>query len=204
MKYRLAAMIMAAGESSRFGSCKHLASLAGSTVLQQVVDVANSCFENSVYVVTGRYHDEIQKNIQHAKFIINSDWKDGLGKSIAVGVNHLASSYDGLMIILGDQVAITTTHLQLFAKAFDDEKITCAFYNGQNGVPALFPKSRFHSLQCLNGPQGAKSLLNRADVSINSIAMNAAAIDIDTRDQLLKINQQRNSGPSNPVSGQPC
>jgi len=189
MKFRYSAMIMAAGESRRFGGCKQLASFGNTTVLQHVVDVANSRFAGHVYAVTGRYHKDIAQQIQHAKFLYNPEWAEGLGKSIAIGVSHLAEQYDGILILLGDQVAIEPEHLDRFLQAFDNKQIICAYYNGSNGVPALFPRSHYHYLQRLNGAQGAKAVLNHPDILVKSLELTVAGFDIDTKEDLSGITE---------------
>ena len=103
----IAALILAAGESSRFGACKQLIELNGTTMLQSSIDKANKVFPGSVYVVTGAFHDEICTAIRNAEVILNSNWEQGIGSSIACGVSAIESKHDAIMILLADQVAIT-------------------------------------------------------------------------------------------------
>lgn len=203
MNKHIAVLIMAAGKASRFGSCKQLANVdeyfnnsrekSGSkTVLQHAIDIANQQFTHHVFVVTGCYHQQIAEQIEDAQLIYNPDWESGLGVSIAHGVRELTkeseNSYDGILILLADQIAINTSHLVQLYQGFNGENIVCARYQKANGVPALFPKSYFKYLQELSGDKGAKKLLNK-DISnelaeIVSVDMPEALIDIDTPDDL--------------------
>lgn len=181
---RIAALIMAAGEASRFGVCKQLIELDGKTLLQRCIDTANEIFPRSVFVVTGAYHTDISAKIQHAEVIYNPNWKQGLGSSIAFGVRAIEDRYDAIMILLADQIAIEAFQLSELALNFNGSNTVCAYYAGSRGVPALFSQHSFDSLKRLNGNRGAKSLLNQADKDIIDIQIPQAGIDIDTPDDL--------------------
>lgn len=210
MNKKIAVLIMSAGKASRFGSCKQLVIFNNkgnnvngekSTILQHVIDLANSLFQNrkqnDVFVVTGHYHNEIAKQIKSTQLIYNPDWEKGLGCSIAHGVKAIsekpAMEYDGILILLADQVAINENHLKQIYGGFNGDNIVCARYQESNGVPALFPRSYFNYLRKLTGDKGAKWLLNRDNVNrcnteceIFSIDIQEAGIDIDTPDDLKK------------------
>lgn len=185
-------LIMAAGQASRFGSCKQLQPYGEKTLLQRMVDEVNATFGSDAYphvfVVTGCYHEAICKKIQNAQFIHNPHWEEGLGSSIALAVktvsNNEVNNYKGVLIVLADQLAISAVHVKNLLSHFIKGNIVCASYSGLNGVPAIFPECYFGELESLRGDQGAKRILNsksRGSASeIITIDMPEAAIDIDT------------------------
>ena len=132
---KIAVLIMAAGEANRFGSCKQLAKIDNKSLLQRIIDEAKAVAHDQVYVVTGRYHDEICRQASAAEFLFNSNWKNGLGSSISSGVSQIGGFVDGILIVLADQIHISETHLRKLIMRHDGKHIVCARYAGKNGVP---------------------------------------------------------------------
>ena len=80
---RLAVLILAAGESRRFGSCKLLAAVNGKPMLQHSIELALSTDASLIRVVTGRWHEDIKQaqaagDIDDIEVIYNPDWRQGL------------------------------------------------------------------------------------------------------------------------------
>ncbi|OMH26577.1 nucleotidyltransferase family protein [Motiliproteus sp. MSK22-1] len=198
---QIAVMIMAAGQASRFGSCKQLTIIEGKPLLQHCIDKANQLSPDQVYVVTGAWHSaisaaRINADIQNATLIKHIDWINGLGSSIAQGVSRLAPDYSGVLILLADQIALEVAELQQLITRFNGSNIVCGYYQNKRGVPAIFGANSFSRLQALTGDQGAKSLLYRSHSDndcpdsnapeVIEYPMPAAAIDIDCREDLQK------------------
>lgn len=183
---RIAALIPAAGRSSRFGRCKQLAEVGGRSLLQHAVDCANAVAPGAVFVVTGADHGAIAEILCDATPIRNPAWHDGLGVSIARGVEWLAPDFDGILIVLADQIALAGEDLQRLCDGFDGGNIVCARYRGRRGVPALFCRESFPLLQRLSGDRGAQPLLYGERFRISEVAMENAAVDIDTAQDLQR------------------
>ena len=173
-------LILAAGAASRFGSAKQLISHHGKPLLQHSIDKANEVCPGRVSVVLGANHQQIEPQMSGAKVILNNHWQQGLGASIAVGVENVDPQSDGLLILLADQIALTTEDLKQLLKAFDGSNTVSAYYAGRRGVPAIFPRSLYADLRSLSGDSGAKALLQRGDINLVEIDLPQAAMDIDT------------------------
>lgn len=187
----LAILIMAAGQASRFGACKQLVEYQGKPLLQHAIEKAQALNPNHVYVISGAWHDELvqaqrQCVIDDVPLLLNSNWQQGLGNSIAFGVSQLAPRYSFVMVLLADQVALTTQDLQRLLQHYDEEQIVCGFYAGKRGVPAIFPQSYFYKLRQLSGELGAKALL--ASDNVIPCALPNARLDIDTIQDLEQLN----------------
>jgi len=100
-----------------------------------------------------------------------------------------------MLILLADQPMISATHLHALIAAWsgDEQEIVATSYAGVNGVPALFASGCFSSLAALRGDQGARTLLSDARFTVRTIACEEAAIDIDTVDDLLRIENNARS-----------
>jgi len=175
-------LILAAGAASRFGSAKQLISHHGKPLLQHSIDKANEVCPGRVSVVLGANHQQIETQISDVKVILNNHWQQGLGASIAAGVANIDPQSDGLLILLADQIALTTEDLKLLLKAFDGSNTVSAYYAGRRGVPALFPRSLYADLKLLSGDSGAKVVLQRGDINLVEIDLPQASMDIDTPD----------------------
>lgn len=180
MRQHIEVLILAAGAASRFGSAKQLISHLGKPLLQHCIDKANTLCPDRVSVVLGANHQKIEPQISGAKIIRNNHWQQGLGASIAVGVENIDPQSDGLLILLADQIALTTEDLKLLLKAFDGSNTVSAYYASRRGVPALFPRSLYADLKLLSGDSGAKALLQRRDIDLVEIDLPQAVMDIDT------------------------
>lgn len=182
----IAVLIPAAGASTRYGSSKQLLAIDGKCLLQQAVDRAKAIVPGDVFVVTGTDHPAISATISDATLIHNSAWRDGLGGSIACGVERIAADYAGILVMLADQVALEREDLQRLCDAFDGSNIVCAQYQDQRGVPALFCRESFTQLQSLKGERGAKSLLYEERFKVTEVPMENASVDIDSPEDLQR------------------
>lgn len=191
----LHAIVLAAGASSRFGSAKQLARLAGRPLLHTAVDQAAEIAGTAVTVVLGAHAAELAPLLSHspAAIIVNRDWREGMASSIRTGVARLPPSCDAVMLLLVDQAAVTTEDLKRLVSAWrrQPEYIAAAHYEGIAGVPAIFPRSAFAGLQSLRGDTGARALLQRNPDRVVRVPMPRAAIDIDTPEDLLALGSER-------------
>jgi len=181
---RLAVLIMAAGESRRFGSCKLLADVDGKPMLQHSIELAQSTGASLIRLVTGRWHQEIEQAqtsglIDAIDLIYNSEWQQGLGSSIATGVSQIASLCDEMLILLADQVRVSGEDLERLTLRDDRSQMACASYSNTLGPPAIFPAQFFPKLQKLSGDKGAKALLTELTSTNYQIDIPSAAFDID-------------------------
>ena len=186
---RLAVLIMAAGESRRFGSCKLLADIDGKPMLQRSIELAQSTDASLIRIVTGRWHQEIEQAqtsglIDNIDLIYNPDWQQGLGSSIATGISQVASLCDEALVLLADQVRVSGEDLKRLTIRDDRNQIACASYSKTLGPPAIFPAQFFPELEELSGNKGAKALLAELTVVDCQVDIPSAAFDVDVLSDL--------------------
>ena len=180
---RIAGLLLAAGEARRFNSCKQLAPIEGKPLVRHALEAMAPLFAGRLYVVLGAWREQIRPLVEDlAKAIEHENWQDGLGSSIAAGVNEIESSndYDGILIALADQVALTTDDYAALVERFDGNRIIAAHYADSAGVPAIFPREYYSRLKRLSGDRGAKPILRQMAVELVCVNLPAAAEDIDT------------------------
>jgi len=95
-KSRIGAVILAAGESSRFRQPKQLILFGGKTLIRRMIDAACEAGCSPVVVVVGSQSEKIRRALRSTSAVIveNKDWERGMGGSIRTGVQALIK--DGL------------------------------------------------------------------------------------------------------------
>jgi molybdenum cofactor cytidylyltransferase len=187
----LHAIVLAAGASTRFGSPKQLIRLHGRPLLQRTVANAVDVAGHAVTVVLGAHAAELAPLLRHspASIVINREWSEGIGSSIRAGIARMPSSADAVLLLLADQAAVTVEDLRRIIGVWRRQPncIVAARYDSITGVPAIFPRSDYPALAALRGDQGARALLRGKSDRIVPVALASAAIDIDTPEDLLRI-----------------
>jgi molybdenum cofactor cytidylyltransferase len=178
----IAAIILAAGASTRLGEPKQLVEIAGETLLERAVRTARDAGCSPLIVVLGSGYVEILGNTRlgDAVPVINAEWPEGMASSIRLGVRTLAfiaKATPGVVLMTCDQPAVTASHLRaLIATGL----VTASSYAERRGVPAYFPNRSFAALMQLRGDLGARDLLRDSPV----IDLPGGELDIDTAPDL--------------------
>ncbi len=187
----LQVIVLAAGEARRFGSPKQLVRLNGRPMLHTAIGNGVAIAGHSVIVVLGAYAAELAPLLRHtpATVVINRQWSEGMASSIRCGVAALPGTADGVMILLADQPSVTAEDLRRLAGAWRRQPtlIVAAQYGTTTGAPAIFPRWCFAELGALRGEHGARVILSRHADRVVRVPMAAAAVDIDTPEDLLSI-----------------
>ncbi|WNH12795.1 nucleotidyltransferase family protein [Thalassobellus suaedae] len=183
-------IILAAGASSRMGSAKQLLNWGGKTLIEHTLQTALNTVSNDVIVVLGANYELIKKKITALSITIlhNQEWEQGLGKSIASGVNYIMEfnpHADGVLIILADQPLIDSAYLNELIQVFNPSKnqiIATSYKNDTYGVPALFDKGYFKELSKLKNDKGAKHLLTQNESFVKTLVLPIKNVDLDSKE----------------------
>ncbi len=178
---KVAAIILAAGASTRMGQPKQLLKLRGERLLERAVRVAEQAGCGPVVVVLGASAELIQAecSLDHATVVMNPEWREGMASSIRCGVQQVDGKCDVALLMVCDQPAVTSDHLRKLVDRCTDGCIggpVASSYAGRRGVPACFPASYFGELLLLRGDSGARHLLE----STPAIELAGGELDIDT------------------------
>ncbi len=182
-------MLLAAGSSSRFGSPKQLADIAGRPMLARALDTVSQLERrHAVTVVLGANAERLEPLVHEAaaNVAFNPDHARGMASSIRVGLTQAPFDARGALITLADQVAVTADDLRQLVSRWEQQpdRIVAAQYAGTIGVPAIFPVDLFRELAELQGDRGARVVLLRYPERVIGVPMPSAAQDIDTPEDL--------------------
>lgn len=185
---RVAAVILAAGDSSRMPGIKQLLPWKNSTLTGYVLHQMKSSLATDIYLVLGAHQSEIVHSIEASgvTLIENRLWDQGMGKSIAVSIDYLLENnkeYDGVLFVLVDQPLITINHYnKLINSCIDPLRIVSSYYSGGPAVPAVFGNRYFKELKSLDKDSGAKSIIFNHLEHLVKLDIPEGAIDLDTKD----------------------
>ncbi len=198
MTANLHIVVLAAGGSVRLGQPKQLVQLGGRPALHIVLTTASLIVGHAVTVVVGAHARELTHLLSHttASVVVNRHWEEGLASSLRCGVNSLPGTCDAVLILLGDQVMVTSDDLKRLVSAWytSRESVAAATYERHVGVPAIFPRSCFADLAALRGDQGARGIIERNRDRLVRVPMPNAAIDLDTPEQLAALTERFAAG----------
>ena len=188
----IAAIILAAGESSRLGQPKQLIQFQSKTLVRRVVDAASEAGCQPILVVLGSETEtELVQGISSelkktgGTIVANPNWKGGIGTSIRTGVQHLieiAPGVEATVLLACDQPFVDRAVIEgLITLHHETRKpIVAARYADTLGVPALFDRSRLQDLLGLDDFAGAKSIILSNRDQVAEFPFPEGEIDIDT------------------------
>jgi len=190
--YKLKKILLAAGESKRFGNKNKLSEMINSKpMINHILDTLFEIFDpEELTIIVGHEHRIIKNLIFNKKIKIleNLDYKKGIGTSIALGVKHLETDIDGVMIIPADMPYINSKDLINLEKKFMElncEKVVMPEHNSRIGNPVILPRIYFNILKNLKDDFGARSLIRKKDIITLKTGF-GTIFDIDTSDELVK------------------
>jgi molybdenum cofactor cytidylyltransferase len=194
---RIAAIILAAGRSTRYGAAnKLLQDLDGMAIVRRVALAALESRAQSVTIVLGHEGDRVADALAglDVKLVRNAEYAQGLSTSLKAGLASLPADVDGAIVCLGDMPRITAEHIDRLIAAFapkEGRSIAVPVHKGKRGNPVLFGRTLFAEILEAEGDTGAKHLIGRHadEVAEVDLGSDAIFIDIDTPEALAQLKQ---------------
>ncbi len=202
----VAAIVLAAGESQRFGQPKQLLQVGNKTMLQHVVDVALDSPLEQVIVVLGCRATEIRARVadRPVQVVVNEKWKSGLSSSVRAGLSALKPEVGAALFVLADQPGVTTEVIAKLVERYRQTRapIVVPTHRGRRGNPVLFDRFLFTELMEVKGDQGGRRLIAEHGDELEEIEVETEAIfaDIDTPDDYQTANLQTPNKFGTPTS----
>ena len=189
------AVILAAGGSSRYGECKQLVEINGSSLIRLTIDKLTGLFPNErIIVVVGANSEAVAQTVNNlpVKIVLNEEWQQGLASSLKAGLNNVEPDCQAVMIVLCDQALITAEHLCQLLDLWlaCPSEITTSGYAGTIGTPAIIPVEFYPQVLALEGDAGAKSILKSNPERVRTIAIPEAEFDLDVPADLEKLKKK--------------
>ncbi|RMD95582.1 MAG: dUTP diphosphatase [Calditrichaeota bacterium] len=192
-KCYVAALVLAAGTSSRMGSANKLfLKIKNKTILSHSVENVLASRVSHIMVVVGanRKTAEIELANFKVQVVFNKNYKQGMSTSLKAGLMALPGEATGVLILLADQPNLQPGTINRFVETFtrNPEKIIAGKYQNMVGNPVLFPKKYFSELLQIEGDVGARSVLQKHLNEVITLELPEDEIlDIDTPDDFEKL-----------------
>jgi CTP:molybdopterin cytidylyltransferase MocA len=189
----LAAIVLAAGASTRLNEPKQLMEVDGVSLVRRAVIAAHDAGADRVFVVLGHEASRVSKALEGLDYmglVFNESWQTGIASSLRAGLSA-AAEYDAALITLADQPLVDAGILRTLLETFSpDRRIVASAYDGTLGVPVVVGSEHFPALMSLEGDRGAGVWL-RAAPDVTPIPFDAPAFDIDTPADLARLRTMR-------------
>jgi len=185
-------VLLAAGEGRRFGGIKQLAEISGEPMCRRVARqlLTLGC---PLVVVTGAHAEAVEQALDGLVLDIvrHQGWQQGLGSSIARGVQHVRQQYGaatGVLVCLADQPLVEDTHYRrlLVRHGESPGRLLATRHGGISGPPVLFPADCLAELAAWSDVRGARALLERQAARVEHLAVEEHP-DVDTCDDLAQV-----------------
>ncbi len=179
---QIAGIILAAGESSRYGRPKQLLPWGDTTVLNAVIKTAKLVGLDPVIVVLGAYESQITSTIaaENVQIVTNSFWQTGQSSSLQCGVKALPRNCDGALFMLADQPQLNVHFLDaLLHEAQGGAVAVAPLIDGRRANPVYFSKYAFQLLMSISGDQGGRAVMREVSVKYVEWFDETQAQDID-------------------------
>ncbi len=191
----IAAVVLAAGRSSRMGGPnKLLAEIGGRPLVRIVAEEALASQARPVIVVTGHQRECVEAALAGLPlaFVHNPHFADGLGTSLKAGIAALPADVDGVIVCLGDMPQVDAALIDRLVAAFDPEKGALAVVptiDGKRGNPVVWSRRFFNDLMAVEGDVGARHLIGRYPEAVVEVPVTGTAplIDVDTPEALAAV-----------------
>jgi len=194
---RIAAVVLAAGQSRRMGRPKMTLPWGDTTVIGQVVSVLHAAKVGPIVVVTGAARAQVEACLRGlpAQAVHNPRFaEEEMVASLQAGLQALPLQVDAALVVLGDQPQIETGVVRAVAQAYDEPPeppvLIVPSYKMRRGHPWLVGRELWQAILDLSPAETLRDFLNRHATRIHYLNLDTSSIlaDLDT---IEEYNRQR-------------
>jgi CTP:molybdopterin cytidylyltransferase MocA len=200
----IAAVVLAAGASTRMGRPKLILPLGSGTVLSAAVAPLLEAGLERVVVVLGDRAVEVERGAglpedPRLRVVVNASWPEGMASSLRRGLDECKDA-EAVLVALGDQPGVPAVRLRRMLDAWSPgTPLVVPVHDGRAGHPVLFARELFGELRALAGDVGARDVVRRHWARAALVAAEPTR-DIDTEEDYRALLE---GGPGRPGEGLP-
>ena len=191
----LAAIIPAAGSSSRMGHFKPLLQVDGQSLTQRAIAVFRQNRIDDIIVVTGHRADDLKAALarDEVRTAHNDDYGRGMFSSVVVGIRQLPVHCEAFFVLPVDIAFVRSTTIDRLIEAFRNHpgRIYHPCVANRRGHPPLIPAHLAEAIAGHDGKGGLRRALKRwTDMAVDvPVADRHILLDLDMPEDLLKLKQ---------------
>ena len=191
----IAGIVLAAGESTRYGQPKQMLDWKGEPFVRAVAKTALQGGLYPVVVVTGANAEQIEPAVNDlgVSIIRNEQWKTGQASSIRAGIEVLtnpdSTKTGGAIFLLTDQPQLTASVLRALVEKHAERlyPIVAPMVIDQRANPVLFDRVTFPDLMTLEGDVGGRAVFHRHRVEYLPWHDDRLLLDVDTPEMYQRL-----------------
>ena len=199
MKPKVAAILLAAGRSSRMGAFKPLLPFGDKTVIECCIEYLRQAGVETIVVVLGHRADEVRNRVTGVRFALNPDPDSEMGASIAAGVRELSDEPEATLIALVDHPAVPATIVEALVEEWGKgARIVIPTWQGRGGHPVLVDLSFKPELLNLPANGGLRAFFDSHRESVRRLPVDSPFIarDMDTLDDYSALHEAATGKPA--------
>lgn len=187
-----AAVLLAAGASTRLGQPKALLQWRGKSFVRCVAETALEAGLAPVIVVLGAVQEPIRQALEGLPltFVVNEHWEDGQGSSVALGAKALMGTKAGsAFYLMADQPQTSPELLKSLIRKHEETLAAIIFpeYEGKRGTPVLFDRITFSHLSKISGEMGGRNIFSKFPATAMPWRNESILIDVDTLEDYKRL-----------------
>ncbi len=196
----VAAILLAAGSSSRMGRPKPLSRLGGKPLLAHSLDALRASRVREIIVVLGSDAESIRRGVplDGTRVVLNARFAEGMSSSIRAGVQAASERAEAFLIVLGDQPLVAAATIAgLIARYQTTHGLAVVpTFRGRRGNPVLFDRSLLPEIQTIRGDIGCRALLSAHAAEVVELPVDDPGIllDVDTPHDLEALDAALREG----------
>ncbi|MDY0020784.1 MAG: HAD-IIA family hydrolase, partial [Anaerolineae bacterium] len=189
----VAAIVLAAGGSVRFGQPKQLLLWEGRPLVAHSADTAWAAGLDPIIVVTGAVAQQVAAALKGrpVQVLQNYRWQEGMSSSVSVGLAALPDETQAAIFMQIDQPLVTPQFLHTLIARWQETSadIVVPTWEGKHGAPVLFGRALFPELAQLSGDMGGRALFNRYPQRMTTLPVTdpSSLTDADTPEAYAQL-----------------
>lgn len=195
---RVAGVVLAAGESNRFGSPKQLLDWQGKPFVRAAAETALAAGLDPVLVVTGAHQNKVRTALADLPVLVvhNPEFAEGQGSSVRRGIERVSAgefeTVSAAVFLLSDQPHIPAELVRALGRHYFEtlSPVVATMVDGRRGNPVLFDRRTFPLLSTLSGDAGGRQVFSKFSPAYVPWLDYRVGLDIDTPedyDRLLAL-----------------
>ena len=201
---KAAALIVAAGMSSRMGEFKPMLNIGSISIAQRVIATFQQAGLENIVMITGFRAEELERHLagNGVVFLRNEDFEHThMFDSACIGLRYLKGKCDTVLFTPVDIPLFTASTVQALLKS--RAALACPVCNGETGHPTLISAKLIDRILSDSGSDGLRGALERCGVKMEAVPVQDKGVlhDADTPEDYQALLAYHNEQLVRPVVG---
>jgi molybdenum cofactor cytidylyltransferase len=192
----IAAIVPAAGMSTRMGRNKLLLTFRGKPLIVRAVDTLLESEVGKIIVVLGHQAETVRDQLKEKRVTLveNPDYREGMSTSIRAGLRAVPSGAEAIMIYLADQPLLEPKEVNQLIGAFAEARkqhksIVVPFFRRQRGNPVILDLSYKEAILEVVGDVGCRRVIKRNPDKVLVVEMETDHVvrDVDREEDYQEL-----------------